>query len=389
MDNITIQINSGKTVNSTISDGYLDLNFKRNTNKITEFNVNTIINSIDVFDIEREENAVYRIHGSIDYLSILNGLTLNYETLDDFFTNDKSTDLYTIKSIYNSFDFYLLRPATGYTKIGDSSDHITYIKNYEVVATPNNFDLLHAGYSKNIYNEQKYLFNFNIDFNVSSYLDGFGFPITDLYLYYVYKPHNNGNADSETIKMTKWDETTKTRYYEDFTPQLLNIGDIVYGDKIEYSKYFLDEALIDEQIFYIDTPYNDGITKILEWKYKPLIPFKLRCYNDQIKRYNISGSTYDEIAQIPFYAVDLGGGNMIWREILPQGYIDPLTGIGVDYPFINKRRYLYDNVLLSISPNLEHSNTYDVFKEINFNTATNLNYKPIIDNNELNANEPC
>jgi len=393
-ENITIQINTKKTVYSTIKDTNTQLYLENNINAITEYNVNNMISAIDVFDIERQNTQIYRIYGSIDYLSILNGLNVNYKTLDDFFTNTKYIPdniyiNYTTKNIFNSLDFYLVKPSTGYTKIGDSNDHITYIKNYEVIATPHNFELYNAGYSKNIYNELKYLFNFNIDFDVSTYLDGFDIPITELYLYYVYKPRNNGLNQVEYMKSTEWDLITKDKSLVTFTPQSLNIGDVIYGDKIEHSKLDILDVLIEEQKYYIGTPYNDnGITRNLEWVYKPLIPFKLRYFSNEIKRCNISGTTYDDISKIPYYATDIGNGNMIWRDILPQGYIDPLTNIGVDYPFINQRRYLFNNKLLSIIPNLEHLNTYNVFKEINFNTAENINYKPITKNiNDIN--EPC
>jgi len=383
MNNIKIQINSDKTVKSILSDSYTSIELNRDVNNITEYNTNSFINSADVFDMERQNTNIYRIHGSIDYLSILNGLDLNYSTLSDFFSNEiilNNGFISQSKNIYNSFDFYLLKPSTGNTKIGNNNDHITYINYYEVIATPNNFNLFKAGYSKNIYKEEKYLFNFNIDFDISTYLNSFNIPITDLYLYYIYKPQNN-----ETIYMTKWDEFTKNKYIESFTPTILNIGDIVYGNKIEYSKHSINEYLNDEQKYYIDTPYDFNI---LQWVYKPLIPLKLRYFSNEIKRYYISGSTYSEIEKIPYYATDLGGGNMIWKEILPQGYIDPLTGIGVNYPFINKCRYLYKNIILSIYPNLNHTNTFNVFKEINFNVPLNIDNIPINDKN-INKDKPC
>jgi len=80
-----------------------------------------------------------------------------------------------------------------------------------------------------------------------------------------------------------------------------------------------------------------------------------------------------KIFAIPDYAkMILNDGKYVWREILPQGYIDPLTGNGVDYPFFNGRRYLFEPIVFDIIPNLsddpdlKHQPTLDVFNEISY-----------------------
>ena len=101
--------------------------------------------------------------------------------------------------------------------------------------------------------------------------------------------------------------------------------------------------------------------------------------------------------EIPDYAIMLeSSGKYIWREILPQGYIDPLTGEGVDYPFFNKRRYLFAPIILDVYPNLsiesweKNQNTINVFNEISYSkNATEINTTPINDEQLNNIGKPC
>ena len=98
---------------------------------------------------------------------------------------------------------------------------------------------------------------------------------------------------------------------------------------------------------------------------------------------------------IPDYALMLvDDGKYVWRNILPQGYIDPITNLGVDYPFFNKRRYLFEPIVFEVVPNLtededlEHPNTQEVFKEISYHqNTTTINITPITDLDDIE--KPC
>ena len=107
---------------------------------------------------------------------------------------------------------------------------------------------------------------------------------------------------------------------------------------------------------------------------------------------NPNGQTY---GVIPNYATMIKeSGIYVWRDILSQGYVEPLTGVGVDYPFINGRRYVYNQIILSIEPNLStesfetHANTIKVFSEISYlNNSTTSNNNPLTDLD--NIGKPC
>ena len=385
--NIQIQLGSTKHINSTDVDTYDKIQLNNQRNKILEYNVRNVLSITEVFDLERQNTPIYRIYGGLEYLSILNGLKTNYKTLGDYFRTSSYNQIInsnSYKNIFNSFDFYLLRPS-GYTQLNNTDNE--YVILFEVIATPYNFEIFNVGYSRNIFDEPKYGFTLNKDFNILNWTDGFGFPMTELYLYPFYNKTSNSSS-TETISGITWSNDGSS----DLTTNLssnLNIGDVVVGNKIKFNKSEYLQTIIEPQTYYITTQYEESeeTTKDLQWKYEPFIPIKSRYFSNEVSRVNTGGTSYEEVSEIPSYAIDLGNGNMVWREILEQGYIDPLTGEGVDYPFVNKRRYLFSNKIINIVPDLEHENTAEVFNEIRFNDPTSLNYSPLGELN--NIGQPC
>jgi hypothetical protein len=389
-DKFQILLNSKKNINSVNVDSFAKIELNTTVDKFTEYNINNTLSASNIFEAERESNEVYRLYGRIEYLSLLNNLK-NIDgvssTLSDFFNPyyPNSAELYnTSKTLLNSFNFYLLKPsATGYTNITISGDSNYYIRDFDIIAYPENFDIFSAGFSNNIFNEQGYCFNLNIDINVENCLtnitidnleNGRGIPITDLYLFAEYK------LDIRTkLDYTSWNGSgVESKINYDNSPN-------TYRDIIRYSNNdFIIEKHVD-QIHYIKTQYDNGT---LEWKFNPLIPIKLRYLSDNINIANINDVSYEEIIKIPYYALienDLpltDNGKRIWRDILPQGYIDPISNLGVKYPFINNRRYLFTSILLPISPNLNDPLTNSVFSNINYYNTEVINTKPL---NNLNT----
>jgi hypothetical protein len=380
-EKVQILLGSTKNIASVNVDNYQKFELENKLGQILEYDVENALSATEIFDAEREANDIYRIYGRIEYLSLLNGLSTQYKTLSNFFLPTGNS-----KNIFNSFNFYLLRPASsGYTQISGSS--IEFVRYFEVIATPADFEIYNAGYTNNVYGEQVYAFNFNRDFDITPYVDQFNFPATELFLYAEYIPRTNGNAQPETMLRTSWG-TNGIPVKVPFTPIALITGNTVYGDLIEYSKSnFLQIPSTQqpsEQIYYINTPYDAGI---LQWKYNPFIPFRLRYFYDNLNNANTGSTSYAQQSTIPYYATPIGGGNFVWRDIIPQGNTDPLTGLGVDYPFINMKRYLFSPIILDISPNLNDPWTYQVFTQIQFGAPTIMNTNPISDLN--NIGKPC
>lgn len=382
-----ILLNSYKNIASVNVDSYDKIELFNKTAEITEYDIRNVLSATDIFDAEREANPVYRIYGKIEYMSLLNGLKLNYSQFQDFFLPQTTNS----KNILNSFDFYLVRPShTGYIS-GATVDGITKIvRCFEVIATPTQFEIFPVGFSNNVYGEQAYTYNFNVDIDVSNYYDQLIFPATELYLYAQYKPSTLPNP-IETMNFTDW-AISGTYTKISYLPTQLNIGDFVKTlnnnkicDLIEYTKSEFLQTQLFGQTVYIKTPYD---SKSLVWKYNPFIPLRLRYLSDDIYTANTGSTSYDQATSIPLYATSLGDGNYVWRDILPQGYFDPLSGIGVDYPFVNKKRYLFTNIVFDVTPDLTDGNTLASFNEVWFSRNANIiNYTPIGDINNIGM--PC
>jgi len=504
-----ILLGSEKNIDSVNVDNYAKIELMNNETVMTEFTVNDVVNSTEVFDAEREENQVYRIYGRIEWMSLLNGLKTGYDELEDFF-NPQSTDS---KNIKDSFDFYLVAPSSG-DSYGTISGTNYRRRSFQVLAGKDDIEIYRAGFTNNVYGEQVYGFNFKTDVDVSEYYDYLGFPLTELFIYAQYNYVNGKEEMSRTSfsftgSISKVDLTTKDLDIDDDVEnyQGSNIQDV-----IEYDAETYFQAQVEPQIFYIRTPYNDGTEKWLEWSYNPFIPLRLRyldgvvseakaaeivasastlnvfqststqmnatktlaqtltttsttvkdwdeqtvnsafnwdessgtleftipaaftydiTFTTQIylpngsdkyiaeiwmeeetagstgweevsatrKKFLITNSTQSihftkqyvygdrirvrtrltpnpnerRIYRIPDYAkLITTKGKWVWRDILPQGYIDPITNEGVDYPFFNKRRYLFEPIVFEVIPNLNpdvdfrHPNTQFVFNEIYF-----------------------
>ncbi len=382
--NVEILLNSAKNIASVNVDTYDKLELNNKVEKILEYDLENALSATDIFDAEREAFPIYRIYGRMEYLSLLNGLKLNYKILADFFLPTGNS-----KNIFNSFNFYLVKAASsGYTSGVTSGGSTLYVRKFEIIAIPKNFQIYNAGYTNNVYGDQVYSFNFNEDFDITPYADQFNFPATELFLYAQYIPRTNGFNEQETLSGITWDISGNTNKIL-ITPVPLNIGDQIYGDLIEYSKSLFLQTQLSPQTYYISTPYHDSANteNFLQWKYKPFISFQLRYFYDNLNNVNTGSTSYAQQSSIPYYATPIGDGNFVWRDILPQGFIDPTTNLGVDYPFVNKKRYLFSPVILDISSNLNDLYTLQVFTQIKYGPPTILNTKPISDIN--NIGKPC
>ena len=400
---VEILLKSQQNIASVNQDSYEKIELANNPNQINEYDIRNVLSATEVFDAEREANPVYRIYGRMEYMSLLNGLKNNYIYLEDFFspqTNDS-------KNIFNSFDFYLVKPAiSGYTHMNSGSSTIMWVRYFEVIATPNEFELFPVGFSNNVYGEQAYSFNFKTDFDVSGYQDEFGFPATELFLYAQYK---KDSVKNETLSATTWN-TSGVKSKVSVNTIDLNIGDFVetqtgvkIGDVIEYAKTEFLQAEHTPQTFYIKTPYIKIVTiqilffqpivipypRHLVWKYNPFIPIRLRYFDNSLYKANSGGTSYEQVNSIPYYATEIdNNGNFVWREIMPEGYIDPITGIGTDHPFVNKKRYLFSTIVFDVVPDLDDAFTLDAFSEIWFSRyQKTLNTTPAGDIN--NIGKPC
>jgi hypothetical protein len=381
--------NKYKNLNSVNKDIDLKITLNNQEHEFNEFNLNTTIDSSEVFNIERQSTPIYRIHGRIEFLSLLNGLKNNYLKLEDYFLPQKNNS----KNIFESLKFYIVKPSTKFTQIPNTN---YWRRSFTVIAEPKHINLFNAGYSKNVFNEQLYSFILNTDIDLTESYDYFNFPTDEIYLFIQYfnKPNT---TPIENLTCSFWNN----RYVERTTSNnkhIFNIGDILQTennidicDIIEYDINNYTQTKIKNQTFFIKTPYFDNnVEKQLVWKYNPLIPIKLRYLSSYKYEVDLNNPQYDLTNNIPKHATKIRNDDdvYVWRNILPENTLDALTGDGNNLPFVNNRRYYFKSTVLNIKPDLTDDNTKNVFKEINF--TLNQQVQSITPNNNINDfGKPC
>jgi hypothetical protein len=157
------QLNEFRNINAVNTDFNRKIQLDSNKKVIAEYDIKNVLDVADVFENERQATDVYRVYGSIEYLSLFNNISTGYTSFLDFFEPYIGTGV--TKNIYNDFKFYLVKPygvydntisgQTGFTKL----DNNLYIKNFEVITKLENFELYNAGFDKNLFSDQRLLSN--------------------------------------------------------------------------------------------------------------------------------------------------------------------------------------------------------------------------------------
>lgn len=373
-----IQLNETRNVDSINVDTAIKLNLQANSNLTTEYDLQNVLNVAEIFDEERQASTIYRIYGSFNYFSLTNGMKRNYDEIRDIFVAAQSGQ---IKNPYTDLNIYLVKPASsGYISLGNNQ----YERKFEIVTQVNIANkqsgvrtpkrLNRAGFHKDIFGETQYSLICDVDFDIKDQVDFFGFPLTELFLYVEYLPET---SKEEMFIRTFVDSTTNNKVF--FNPTQLNEGDIISGDKILYNEEEFLQTKIQDAEHYIEYTFNvDGgdkgiVQEQVAWKYNPFIPIRLRYFESEVRQLNTGTTSYDDSISIPNYAKAVDNeGNVVWRNILDNGFIDPIENIGVAFPFLNQKHYVFNNFFFAIKPNLNASSidfnpfTIELFDEIEF-----------------------
>lgn len=390
-----IQLGEKRTVNSINVDEYLYTKFDTSSKEILPYDQTSVINAAQLFDDERQDSQIYRFYGCVNFMSVINGLKKTYKGVDDFFKRPKIGDEANglTKSLINSFDIYLCRPMgnvysgssliiSGNTKLNASEFQLKY----QILSNLSSCEVYKSGYGKNIYNDQQYSFSFSVDIDVTNLYDSFHKPLTQLYLFFKYKPTLNGATPQQMEKLFEnmsTDGETSTIDPVPITTTGYTAGNLVKGDWVNYVSTNFEEIVSLKKEYYVQFYCSGSTGQYLQFKYYPFVPLKLRDWGDEFITGNISGTSETD-AQIPNYAVKIdNNGNYLWKDLLQNGYIDPISNKGVNYSFINKRHYVFSNIVLPLKPDLEDSNTSTVFTEIKFGPNTKRFNKPTSDLNNL------
>lgn len=163
-------------------------------------------------------------------------------------------------------------------------------------------------------------------------------------------------------------------------PLLMLPRKFIYDTKTKSYVYFLDNTIYDINRLEINySKYND-------LSVKTKLEYYTDYYTDVIDTYQginklffkLNGINKGDMLYFTYHC----GENYIWRDLLANGIVDAENNIGVNFPFVNGYHYVQSNFKVIIQPNLDNTDTYNVYNTFKFSSENNKN----ILNNNFNQN---
>jgi len=261
------------------------------------------------------------------------------------------------------------------------------------VIETDDYEAYSLAFSRNIYDDEISQFVFNEDIDVTDLLDNLGRPLSELYLTIIKTDSNKlfGNVSSgiET-PFIPFLNTSSTNSYLQNIPAINKIhnGGLLpvpshipletsvsidnnnniqnnndfYGDLVEYNINEVKEIILADvshrfntlsretasQLSYVSTLGSSPTTITIDlgprqegYMYKAHHLIQIREFSNYVEQ----GDSLTD--GLPSYAIDLGDGRYLWRDILDIGF-NQGNGSVLDYPFLNGCHYMYDNYCFSV-----------------------------------------
>jgi len=250
------------------------------------------------------------------------------------------------------------------------------------------YEAYKLAFSENVFYDNLSQFVFNEDIDVSDLTDNLGRPISELYLTVVKTDSNQlfGSVSSgiETPYLPILTTSNVNTYLLNIptinrihnggsTPFISStplessvtinpINDEFYGDVVDYNSNQVQETILAHVSHRFNTLNREtgptlnyvssiGITPITTpalmgprqegYFYKAHHLIRIREFSSYVEQ----GDQFTE--GIPSYAVNLGDGRYLWRDLLDIGFNETTENI-IDYPFLNGSHYMYNNYCFSV-----------------------------------------
>lgn len=330
----------------------------------TIFNNNTIIidsnhqNIIEVGDIlniydEYNKRFTYRV------------LNINSGTTNEFIT----------------FEGILPQTLLGNSKSFITPKLTTFNRYFKIMTDIKDYHSYKSAFSTNIFGGQVYQFHFNKDINIEKddngnlIYDFLGNKISELYIAIVKTITNGYNKTTENNYTFGVSSDIKSEILNSNNSgnlMLSNTGDefipkysLYKGDIYEYNNNDLTGRTIEKiyhKFLYL-RPNNNCV-----FYYQPFYQMNLRKYSNALENGNTATTS-----NIPQHAMNVNNnGEMVWRDLLDIGYFEENIN-GVNYPFMNGRHYLYNDIKLYIrrvTPISSGTTNLDIF---DYDQSVNVN----------------
>lgn len=293
--------------------------------------------------------------------------------LDDGSMRDYYFSVDIDPTLINSVNNARVRRVLGGTQNGFESKY--YLRLFKKITTVNtninngiveddDYEIYQAAFSQTVFNDEVCQFVFNEDIDVSNIRDNLGRPISEMFLTIVKTRDNNfftpiqaglecGNVNGifdvniPDVRQLRDGPNNLPNYNDSPIPltSSVTIGDdYFYGDVVEYNNYELIENVLGVvgHRFNTENRTLSGFTNFIEgprhegYFYYPHHRIKIRDYSTYIEQGNAN------TIGIPDYALDLGDGRWLWRDLLDIGVNDGQEET-LNYPFLNGAHYIYQN----------------------------------------------
>ena len=248
------------------------------------------------------------------------------------------------------------------------------------IVEDDDYEIYQAAFSNTIFNDEVCQFVFNEDIDVGNIRDNLGRPISEMFLTIVKTSDNNfftpiqaglecglvnGIINTSTqnpipdVRQLRDGPTQLPNYNDSPVPLTANVtinDNYFYGDIVEYNDYELIEHVLGVVGHRFNTTdrigngiqlglgclINSNSAKCIAgprhegYFYYPHHRIKIRDFSTYIEQGNAN------TIGIPDYALDLGDGRWLWRDLLDIGVNDGQEET-LNYPFLNGAHYMYQN----------------------------------------------
>ncbi len=265
-----------------------------------------------------------------------------------------------------------------FKKINNSSGNMLSI---------NEYDIYNLSFSKTIFDDPINQFVFNSDIDISNLVDNLGRPLTEMFLTII-KTDSDGlftKVDSgiDSPLIPKLLESDYYSYLQKIpiinrihngvtipyataipleTQIKMDNRNVFYGDLVEFNRFEVRETVLADVNHRFNT-LNRETKATIDYVYKlgtsnntrriDLGPrqegyYYKAHYNIKIKEMsNYVEQGDDSTDEIPDYAINLGDGRYLWRDILDIGFNES-SDLSLNYPFLNGCHYLYLNNIFKL-----------------------------------------